>query len=1604
MFKGASAMIGTTPQNEKSQGSTGIGTSSQQKQQSSTGGAAIGGPSGGGQKQQPQSSIGKQAQQLAREYPFVLIWDNAQLQAGLMAYTQAKRAVQTTVIGQRVQTYTPLSQSVISSFQKALSLIYQAYKSSPWKDVPIDARNSSNYLVIVIKTLFDAFLNNIQSLKQTVIQTRALGKSYEPLLNQLNQQIAQYDKLAHETQKWIDKNWQTLYGPYQSSMRGLAFSIYAFILNNLASKPLTSLTPAIVTAAENYFKQANELWDANLTIPDFATPQAAFTALHTSFGTVEYNMFQNLLNSMRAEGDINSITDLIGSQNSNIRILNQAAPFLNKAAQAYSALEDSNSKSLYTAYEGMYNNIQNALKSLQQAQGLEDFQSQSTLINQASTQLAQAGVQWFWQHLNRALNLIEGRQTQKVGLEALSGFIAQQTGPIKNTQKILSQDSVIELPSLGTTFNNLSTACQTAASAYQASATFYNAAAQASAVPLSNGPLLSPQQQLSVTKALEIVTSNQILTTTAQATASLTQALTILSTQSSDAILKAQNLAIDALALTQQADAAYTQAQRAQGTTAVQSAFPFYALFPEGLTPFIGRYMGYYYEKLATALGDSKDLSTQALKADYYQAAFFYQNYLTPQAQSALLNNLKAFTTLVDSAQKALTVAQEKPDQSALWDQALSATLIVYTLWRLTQKSASFSQGPSLYESCLNGYKESAAFKQLSLSAQSIIYYRLFLLKKGETLQEDAAVLTLLEGLIQPFFAQAQSLLAEGLKPQLDNNTGYDKALTSLEKLATIEQQLATLALKSTQALKDQQAATPTSISKSLNLLLNTNEVYSSPLLNQLSPLNLAQVTPTQANLYQKQGDWAIQKASQALTTEPQAETMTECAIKTDFHGIAANAYAHAHALYLTLGNTSLAQTMLSLSDSEQFLAIADLVGDAPRPTLGTINAFSNTLGTTKVYAQYFLTPWIAQIPANLAVVPARLFQDFANYKKNPQLKQQVVEDLKDLAAALYLSQHVAAAGLTFTSYLDAIQNPAFNASDKTLAGLIADARNYRVQLGRWIDDGIEITKGVKVKTTLTFLKPPGRLPALVYCNLPVIPAPWGESTNQAFIPTAVLAYSFALRQYEGFQGTTSLQQVYAQTKKAQLEKSVQQAYLAQAYSLFQKALYMQGADIDESLIALFSTGQDEMDTLKAQRSFFKDFAKNTKTIVSLDTTNAQTSALLQASNIIQDYYSVAITYADAAATPGALTGNGLQAAQGAMGYLYELQGDFLKGCLVGQPTASQYQELLTFTLNLYKLSQGAYQQAGLVLNTQNVQLKTAALFESVGKTYYTLGYFISAIPFLNSAQQTYQNAAATYQQLGSNQAQAAQQKGLEMGLQALSSLFQGAIEFFVNWYTTRWSSPIALPSGQTVPSFEQLLADCNSFAYTDEESKLCSNIKESFLDSLIYLTSVDTTINQEAQSGGVTLSDPKTAATQKLTSTSTQGVQLDPTLQAYLDTHMPQGKDGKSISLAQALVTGALSAEQLKAVLNGLLLNGQTNIQALAQNKSALIPALSVTKLWADYIFQALAATYIQNYLSAVCSQGITQECIENQYGDLTDLMTGEANNIIAPAQQYVG
>lgn len=1566
--------------------------------------------------------IGKAGKVVGHPPFLTFFWQNPLFQAGIAAYNQAKRVNQDVSIGTQISTYVPLSQEVVQDYQRALAYFVQVYKDANGKQLPIDGKSSSNYVVMVMKSMFLAFLDNLRGLKTSIIKHSAQGQSYELFMKELEKQAARYTALALSSKELIDTNREALYVPFEQAVAGLLISVYAFALNDMANSPASSLKMHALTQAQHYFNQAQKAWSSQLQVPGFATAQDALTAFSVSMGSIAYTVFRNILNGMTAQSDVTTIGGLISAQNKNVLLLNQALPALQAAFKTYSALADSKSTALAALYGGMYTNLESGIATLVAARG-SALADQVQLINQASTQLAGGGALWYSQHLNRALNSMEGNAAEKEGRTTLKGWSSTYSELVKKTKLLINSIKSTAPLDLSSVFSDLAQACSNAVVAYKQADALYQAASLSLGTPSVNGPLLAVQQQITINKQLALLANQALLQDIKEACTLLVRSIDLLkSSPQPEQVLQIQGLVSSALTLSTQADTAYKQLHSTQGAVMAQTAFPFYSLFAEGLTPFIAQYIAYCYQVLAEQMPKAITVREKGLKATYYQAAFFYQSYLNPILQQSLINRLKDFKILVSKAENDLAQAQAQDSaaksahtapSTEAWDRALNATFIVYTLWKVTEKSETFKQGPSLYRACLEQYAQSYTLEKQADNdiLQLLLRYRLYLLETAEA-SPSPVFLSELTSVISTLFAQGHALAQQAMAEVVNGVDGYQKSIAAFEQLAAWQEKIDALVRQSQQAFEEQRIGAPALSREKFALISNQQGTYASPLIAQITPLALANLALRRAQLYGKQGDWAIARALELINLPPTPLETARCSLQNNLHGVAAYAYFQARRLYLQLGNSTLAQTMAAQANSEEVLAIADLVGNAPRVAWSDAEIFADFLGSsTPVYGQYFLSPWLAEIPASLPIVPAQLITDYTNYNRdpgNPQLKAAVIGDLKDLAAALYLFQHIQAGGLIklFSGdYLAAIQDSNFAAgiSDTAVAQQVTAAQAYRQKLTQWVGQGIPLKAGNFIKTSLTFLNPPGRLPALVYCNIPVEPVPWGQSPLQAIDPTAVIAYAFALKQYQGFKGVMPAQQNYSQAKIALLQNSIQQAYLSEAYALLQKARYMQSENIDTTLLSLLIVDEQERLALEAQRAVFTQFLEGSLIIENLDdTTNKNVVALTKAVSIVQDYYSLAATYAATAAAPSSTTGKGLHGAQGVTGYLFEKQASLTESVLVGKPTASQYQAYLSQAYKLYATAQGAYQQANFQLHAQAAQVRQATMFATVARTYNQQGSYLASLRYFNTAQQLYQNAATAYQQLGSPLWPSLQQKSLLMGLEGLTALFQGATELFVKWYAMRWSNALSIAPGQT-ESFEQLLADCASFAATDQEGSLCQQLNSLILDALIYLTAVESTISQEALSGGITLVSVPATLAGKAKTAATE----DPALKAYLESHLPLDAAGKQIPLAKLLLSGSLKASAVKDLLNGLLLGGQTNelgSLTLAQNKTALAQALSITQKWSDYLFQAIAANYIQTYLSDVCAQGITSQCIENQYGDLIDAMKGEEQNIIAPAQQYVG
>lgn len=1602
------------------------------------GGASIGQTRGAHEGQ--GVSIGTRAVRKASTEHLIFLWKSSYFQQGMSAYRRAKAGAGQGVvtIGKARVGFKPIDQSVLDTYQSAIGYFAQAYADptitldGTKPTIVIDGAVSRNYVVASIKSLMSTLLNNMQSLKNTIVKLKSLGKDYSSDMALLGTEASRYDTVVLSVQTYVQKNWDSLYQPYAATMASLLISTYTFALNDLASRPQVAITSKIVAQAQSYFKQASLVWNSDLRVTGFADAQAALTSFHTATAQVAYTAFQNQLNAMRPEESITSLGELIGSGSHNRQLLRNAQEYMKLAADAYQGLSGGEAASLAASYTGSFKSLEQAVSLLDQALNASGLAAQVGALQQAVLPLTSGGAAWFAQHIGRGSALLLADYYVQQGQAVFAKFVATYRSRVAEINSVIQTTDVTH-HNFQDFFKALSDACQEASHSYNGANTYYQLASQTATTFFSNGSLLTTQQTQHINNRLTLLGVQSIVAICQKAGLSLGQAFNVMGSGADvSRIGQAQSLIAGAITLLGQSDAAYQKLATAAGVADTLSLVPFYNLIPSrSLTSFVAQYTAHFYRMLASRASAGEGVQSKALIADYYVAAFSYQQYLSPVVQQDILSSLKRFTSIVDSAQKALDTARrfdanasasKQPASSSLrnaWEAATSATLAVYTIWNLTNKSAIFKAGPSLYSGCLQAYLQSYAIEQQPDSSmmQLLLQYRLYLLSTvgGVAVPGASTLPARMRTLLEQIFAQARTFMQDSSNQQVDEKNGYAAALTGLNSLRAWQESIDALVSGVVTALSDQKNAVPGSTLQAL--IKNDRSTYSSPLFADVPAIVISNISLQLAQLYNKQGDWAIGQAiAQAATAQVPIQA-TECTLSTGFHGIAADAYGHARIEYTNLGNSLLAQQMAILGAAEGALANADLVGDAPKVTLADTHTFGSFLGTTlPVYGQYFLSPWIVQIPPTPPLVPALLFSDYALYtkdKSNQVVRGRVESDLRTLAATAYLYQHLASAGLlsAFTyDYLSAVEDTQANGgvTDATLLPYVKSAQRYRERLVSLMNEGLTVGEQMAVKTTLTFLAPAGRLPALVYCNIPVVPVPLGQGAAQATDPTAVLAYAYALQQYQGFKSATSSQRNYVNQRIAVLQQRVQQSYLSEAYALYQKVAYMQGVAVPG--LNLFVVDDQERANLDAQKAVLGRIGKSPGLIKSLDIGD-QAKALVNAIKWAQDYYSIGATYVDTAVTPGAVTGSGLSSAQGLLGYFYEKQADFVKSYLLGDPTALQYQAYVNMCSNLYITAEGTYQQANLGSLVMQVKAKRAQLFETVGHAYVAKRYYISSLQYLNTAQQLYKAVATGYQQANARQALVYEREGVRLGLESLVALFQGAVELFLSWYQARWSSAITLPSGTTV-SFAQLTADCGStFGYTQEESQECSRLQNSLLDSLIYFTSVDSTIAQQAQSGGLTLATPTSNLAQsdaQEASGASSGGQVNPAIQAYLNRSLPLGADNKPQGLAAVLVGGTLSVDVLRVVFNGLILGGNkldefTDLSQ-ASVKTGLAQVLGLTKDWADYIFQAISASYIANYLSSVCAGGITSECIENQYGDLIDAMKAEEQNILAPAQEYVG
>jgi len=1588
--------------------------------------------------------------------PIILLWRSSYFQQAFQAFKTASSSARTSQqihIGQSSQqpTYAAISQDVISQYKTALDLFVKVYQdpaimsdhSTP--NVTVDGTSTSNYIVVIINDMFNAFISNINQLKNSIIKLVAAGQPYQQVLDIITQAVQSYTQAAQSVAGYVQKNWDTLYTPFVQNLKGTVFSIYAFVLDTLSQQSSNTLTADNITQAGQYYTAAKALWSKDLTIPGYDSADDALTKITSAVGTIYLAGVQNAFNSMKIEPTIQTLTDVIGAQSPNRVLLTQATQYLQTLAQIYTGIDELS--------DLQANNSALATSLTQAGSALDSALQETTVFNQAADAantavplLRAGGAAWYADHVDRIARLVTGDYYTNLAQGLMATFANTYKQRLDTLNKVITTTDTSNQDNLSDFFNALMAACgindttdSSPTFGYENAAAFYQGAEAAAESPFSNGPLITQAQLAQATAGAQMTDITNLATPCGNAAQLVAGALASLFGSTPSDVYSAQIAITQALPLAKQSDAAYKALKKTLGPSQATNLLPFYALFPNSsLEDFIAQYAAHVFRTLAENSTDT------TVAAEYYLAAFSYNQYLTSAVQTDITNKLKNFTSIVTSAQTSLQAAQSQDsdyqnqktpvDDTLLgaWNTALTQCLAVYTMSTVTSEP-DFAKGADLYPQCLQAYLKSYALaNQTDPTLAAVLNYRLYLYTTVAQSKEAAApILKTISGLVEPLFTAAESALktANGTgNTQAQDDASFKAIIAAYTALLTAQNNLDSLAAASATALQDQVRATPTATSSLTPLIeksSNTSSAasaktsYSSKLLANSKSITIPDITTSLAQTYQKYGDWALNQAINAQQDSTLLAAKT-CGIPQDFNGTAMTAYSEAAQNYQAAGNTQLATQMQALSSQEQMLYGADIIGNALEAAAPDASLFSTYLGDDwPAYAQYFLNPWILPLPTDgsLSDAEATLTGDQTTNTTN----------LINLSAAFYLYRHLQADG-AFNGFssagydlLDAVGNTKDSFGDYT--SYVKDAQEYKADITSWVKAGLALPDTTTVKTLLSYYTPAGKAPGLISCNLPVPAIP--QTTSQPVDPTALMFYTSAFNQYSSFNGTDSRQLQYVQSKLTSIKKSITSSYVSEAYGLVQKISYMLGGTVNPQLIKLLIADKEEADTLNKYKTNFTAITQNSSNITSLDDSSDQVSMLADGISLLQDYYALAVTLVDTVAAgaeqPGAqastsstsssssentsenTSGDVWPEARALVGYLYEQQADNIAQYLLGDPTADKFQTWLDSVSKYYALAQGSYTQANRADLAENTQLKVAQLFEKISESALQQKLYIAAIPFITAAQDQYTKLATASSQSSSSTGVNYQEKSTYMGLLELVALFEGATEFFIEWYTTRWSTPITLDSGATVTSFDALKSLQGSFAATAEETDFYNTLKSNLLDALLYYSQLQTEISNQMKNWGIA-SPPQQPPPSSSSSTSTStAIPIDPAIAAYTANTLTGGQ-----SLADYLKQGTVSPDTIRTFLEGMLLNGSSNQldQLLASGTSSpqFAQALTLTAEWAGMIYDALAAVYIQDYVGITCPPDQVQQCVESQFLDLKEALQAEAQDIIAPAQQYVG
>jgi hypothetical protein len=408
----------------------------------------------------------------------------------------------------------------------------------------------------------------------------------------------------------------------------------------------------------------------------------------------------------------------------------------------------------------------------------------------------------------------------------------------------------------------------------------------------------------------------------------------------------------------------------------------------------------------------------------------------------------------------------------------------------------------------------------------------------------------------------------------------------------------------------------------------------------------------------------------------------------------------------------------------------------------------------------------------------------------------------------------------------------------------------------------------------------------------------------------------------------------------------------------------------------------DEANALKAARDDIQKLQKIDKTDFTV-----QLSTFMNTYNLVQNYIQnvIMIYYSLASNLYSQL--NDTQKVNALMqvinGDLYQLLGDAAQLFLVGDPRAAEY----------FWGSQGTY--GGIIMDVKNDYLTAAATYGAKSTLYNSLiskaaAQFMQAGDLLINKNNYF--AAANYYSFGVGAYKSLspinQQAFDQAALKWLSSYYKGSTNNILQYKAAR-VGPISLTlsNGQ-----QETIALADLIARSDMgdpvEQQKAKDLKEGFLDALIYYMGGSLAAAQLAGS------DP--ASTQQSTSsTSTDGTTQDPISQAAT-TMVTNYMQEAGISFESPDdVSKWFMSDGFEKSMNDAFDYFKQQITSAADASSRLI-AYRALGIWMNKLcYDAFGKLYMQDYLG-----GVSADAFQLLLKSISD----EAQNIIAPAQQWIG